>query len=32
MKGRLFLEANRRRLDPVFDQYEAEIRSALSRN
>ena len=31
MKGRLFLEANRRRLDPVFDQYEAEIRSALSR-
>ena len=31
MKGNLFLEDNRDRLDPAFDGYEAEIRSVLSR-
>ena len=31
MKGSLFLEDNRDRLDPMFDQFEAEIRSVLSR-
>ena len=30
MKGRLFLEENRGQLDPVFDRFEAEIRSVLS--
>ena len=30
MKGRLFLEENRDRLDPAFDAYEKEIRTILS--
>ena len=30
MKGQLFLKYNRGRLDPVFDQYEAEIQSVLA--
>ncbi len=31
MKGELFLKHNRGRLDPVFDRFETEIQSVLSR-